>query len=414
MSIALLLGGVFVLIAGLMVVPSTRPPGWLLIPKFLFGWLAGELALQWIATFVVFAAALSYAGALDESSGRIGLAAGTLGCALIAIGYRRSLAAPKEVAAGLSPLGLEAENRDISRFHGFWKPFGFSDPAVQVIRNIEYGESLPGDQGGRNLLDLYLPAEPPRNGERRPVLLQVHGGAWMIGDKREQGIPLMTHLAKRGWVCVASNYRLSPKATMPDHIIDVKRAIAWIRREIEGYGGDPEFLCITGGSAGGHLTALAALTANDPAFQPGFPEVDTRLDAAVPYYGVFDFVDRAGDRGEQRMGEAIGPKVFKSLPSEAPELWDAVSPITRIHAEAPPFLIIQGSHDTLVFDQEATTFVGALREKSAQPVAHIRFGGAQHAFDIFHSYRSAHAVRATTAFLENTRADFEARRPRSE
>jgi len=119
----------------------------------------------------------------------------------------------------------------------------------------------------------------------------------------------MRELASRGWVCVASNYRLSPKATMPDHIVDVKRAIAWIREHIEEYGGDPDFVCITGGSAGGHLCSLAALTANDPRFQPGFESVDTSVHACVPFYGVFDFLDRAGDRGPAKMADAIERQV---------------------------------------------------------------------------------------------------------
>ena len=288
-------------------------------------------------------------------------------------------------------------------------PFRFKLPGVQTIRNIEYGASLPGDKGGRNRLDLILPTAH-KKGDRRPVLLQVHGGGWIIGDKREQAKPLMTHLASRGWICVAINYRLSPKATMPDHIVDVKRSIAWIRKNIEAYGGDPEFLCITGGSAGGHLSALAALTANDPRFQPDFEDVDTTLDACVPFYGVFDFVDRAGDRPLGKMSDFVGPIVFKCSPDENPELWESVSPISRVHSDAPPFFVIQGSHDSLVFAEEAVTFVSALREKSVETVLHVELYGAQHAFEIFHSPRTAHVIRGATAFLEKVRGDFESKR----
>jgi acetyl esterase/lipase len=242
------------------------------------------------------------------------------------------------------------------------------------------------------------------------VLLQVHGGAWVIGDKREQGRPLMTKLASQGWICVAINYRLSPKATMPDHIIDVKRAIAWIREHISEYGGDPGFLCITGGSAGGHLSSLAALTANDPQFQPGFESVDTRVDACVPFYGVFDFLDRADDRGLGKMADALGPLVFKCTPEEDPDLWESVCPVARVHPEAPPFLVIQGSHDSLVMAEEATSFVKALRAKSMRPVLLAELTGAQHAFEIFHSPRTEHAIRGAAAFLEKVHADYEAAR----
>ena len=146
--------------------------------------------------------------------------------------------------------------------------------------------------------------------------------------------------------------------------MDVKRAIAWIREHAHEYGADPDFLCVTGGSAGGHLAALTALTANDPAFQPGFEEVDTRVDAAVPFYGVFDFRDRAGIRGSASMEPFLAKQVFKVTSEQDPELWDAMSPLTRVSAEAPPFLVVQGTHDSLVFVEEAREFVRVLREKS--------------------------------------------------
>jgi acetyl esterase/lipase len=314
------------------------------------------------------------------------------------VGHGRGIAAGRILAEALVPIGIAPET-DVSPFHGLRNPFAFAHPAVRAIRDLEYGPSLPGDKGGRNRLDLYLPKDA-KPGDRRPVLLQIHGGAWIIGDKREQGRPLMTHLAARGWVCAASNYRLSPAATMPDQIVDVKRALAWLRAHVAEYGGDPDFICITGGSAGGHLSALAALTPNDPRFQPGFESVDTRVEACVPFYGVFDFLDRAGDRRFGKMSEALGPMIFKCRPEENPELWDAVSPVARVHEAVPPFFVIQGSHDSLVFAEEARTFVARLRAVSREVVQHAELPGAQHAFEIFHSPRSAHAVRATTAFLE--------------
>ncbi len=376
----------------------------LTIPTFVIGWLRGELALQTVFVEVVGTLFFVAAGVLSTGPGRLGFALSCLSWALLLAAHRRGVHAGREFAGALATMGIAAEQR-VSPFHGFLKPFSFKDPEVRTIRNLEYGESLPGDKGGRNRLDLVLPMGSA-TGDRRPVLLQVHGGGWMIGDKREQGRPLMTHLAARGWVCVAINYRLSPRATMPDHIVDVKRSIAWIRRHIEEYGGDPEFLCITGGSAGGHLCSLAALTPGDPRFQPGFEDVDTRVDGAVPFYGVFDFLDRARVRPFGGMSAFLAPRLFKCTPEQNPELWDSVSPITRVHSDAPPFLVVQGSHDSLVFAEEAVTFVDALREKSTEPVLHVELHGAQHAFEIFHSPRSAHAVRGATAFLEKVHEDY--------
>src|SRR5262245_17689689 len=114
----------------------------------------------------------------------------------------------------------------VNPFHTFRHPSG----DIRVERGIPYGEA-----GRRNHLDIYLPAE---GAENAPVLLQVHGGAWILGQKEEQGIPLMQHLAAKGWVCVAINYRLSPRDPWPAQAVDVKKALHWIRQNIASYGGD--------------------------------------------------------------------------------------------------------------------------------------------------------------------------------
>lgn len=383
---------------------QARRLGPLVAPYFLFAWLAGELAPHAIVAHVLVTSAFALSGALLWPLGMLG-AGLTLGSiALLARAHVRGIASGAEVQRALSEVGLRATG-EVSALHGFPHAFAFADPKLEKLTDIAYGEPLPRDKGKRNLLDVIRPrgAKP---GDKRPVLLQVHGGAWMIGDKREQAQPLMAHMAgEYGWVCVAANYRLSPLATFPDHIVDVKRAIAWIRAHIAEYGGDPSFVCVTGGSAGGHLTALTALSANDPRFQPGFEHVDTRVAAAVPFYGVYDFLDRKGIRGSQSMVPFLAGRVFKRTPAQDLELWNAMNPIDRLAEDAPPFFVIQGTHDTLVFVEEAREFVRALREKSRAPVAYLEMYGAQHAFDVFHSPRCAHAVRAVAAFLEKVRAD---------
>ena len=367
---------------------------------FFAGWLAGELALQWIAVHALVTLASASAGALSGATGVFALGLNLGACGILIACHLRSIRG----AEGIADLAAAAQWPPpllVSPTHGFALPFRMKRRGVRRVRNLEYGEILPGSKAGRNRLDVVM---PEASGERRPALLQIHGGAWMIGDKREQGGPLMGHLASRGWVCFAMNYRLSPRAKFPDAIVDVKRAIAWIRAHAEEYGADPDFLCVTGGSAGGHLSALAALSPNDPAFQPGFEKTDTRIDAAVPFYGVYDFLDRAGIRGSQPMEPFLAKYMFQCRPEENPELWDSMSPINRISVEAPPFLVIHGTHDSLAYVEEGREFVRALREKSLAPVHSLELIGGQHAFDIFHSVQSAHAVRAATAFLEAVHA----------
>ena len=377
---------------------------------FLVAWLRGELALQTIAIEAVGTVVLAMVGALDRWPGVVGLALTFVSWGFLVATHLRSQGARAEVSALARAHGLEPELDEVSPFHGLLHPFRMRKEGVRRIKDVAYGAPLPGDKGRRNLLDVILPEAP---GELRPILLQIHGGGWVIGDKREQGLPLMGHLASRGWVCFAINYRLSPQATFPDHIVDVKRAIVWIREHAHEYGGDPDFICVTGGSAGGHLTALTALSAGDPRFQPGFEEADTRVAAAVPFYGVYDWLDRAGDRGSQAMTPFLAKTVLKVAPEDDPALWDAGSPITHISSDAPPLLAIQGTHDALVFVEEAHTLMRALEEKSQAPTLYLEMTGAQHAFDVFHSVRSACAVRAATAFLEKVRAGVEGQREAS-
>ena len=270
-------------------------------------------------------------------------------------------------------------------------PIRTRDPEVVKVRDIDYG-----GQGRRSQrLDVYRNRAHP---DGCPVFLYIHGGGWVIGDKREQGIPLMLQLASRGWVCVTANYALSPKATFPDHLVDVKRALAWVKEHIAEYGGDPRYVVIGGGSAGGHLASLAALTPNRAEYQPGFETVDTTVQACVPFYGVYDFTNRDGIRG-RGMAKFLERSVMKSKLATAREAWERASPMDQVNQGAPPFLVVHGANDTLVPVAEARTFVELLRAASDAPVVYAELPGAQHAFEIFRSVRTLHVVRATERWL---------------
>jgi acetyl esterase/lipase len=257
--------------------------------------------------------------------------------------------------------------------------------------NIAYGE-----YGSRNHLDIWRRPDLDRGG-RAPVLLQIPGGAWMVGSKRGQAYPLMSHLAERGWVCASINYRLSPRSTWPDHIVDVKRAIAWVKEHIADYGGDPDWIAITGGSAGGHLCALAALTPNDPQFQPGFEDADTAVQAAIPFYGVYDFT------GDTELHPQLTPSlqayVFKQSRRRSPGVYRAASPISYVSADAPPFFVLHGGNDTLVPVEQSREFAARLNAVSTRPVVYAELPYAQHAFEIFGSARAAHTAVAVEEFL---------------
>ena len=378
---------------------------WFVPVYFLSAWLCGELALLHMLWQVGLTALLAiftnvFSNTLAQS------ALGLFALAWLGLVYLhcQAMDSPRHLRPALRrALGdnyradIPTERQqllcdDIVTSH-WLRPFNFSRPGVRLHSHIAYA-----DAGKRNLLDIYHPHEPREGGF--PVLLQVHGGAWMIGEKEQQAKPLMYHMAERGWLCVAINYRLSPRAAFPAHIIDVKKAIAWVREHIAEYGGNPDYIAITGGSAGGHLSSLAALTPNREEWQPGFENVDTTLQAAVPFYGVYDFLDRYDIRPDMSMEDIIADRVMQCTQEENHELWDTGSPMSHIHADAPPMFVIQGTHDSLVWVEEARAFVSAMQAESKNPVAYAELPGAQHAFEIFHSVRTDHTVHAVGHFLE--------------
>ncbi len=266
------------------------------------------------------------------------------------------------------------------------------DRRLEVARDLQYADGA----GRRHRLDVYRPAAGVSGA---PVLLQVHGGAWILGNKRQQALPLIQHLAAHGWVCVAPNYRLSPTATFPDHLVDVKLALRWVREHVAEYGGDPGFVVITGGSAGGHLAALAAFTANHPEYQPGFEAVDTSVAACVPFYGVYDLCGRFGGVGADGMGGLVERMVLKRRLADDPAAFSAASPLDRVHALAPPFMVVHGTDDSLVPIAEARAFAARLQEVSACPTVFLELPGAQHAFEVFATVRSDAVVRGVHRFL---------------
>ncbi|KZS61411.1 esterase [Mycobacterium kansasii] len=269
---------------------------------------------------------------------------------------------------------------------------------LRIYRDYAHdGDISYGEYGRANYLDIWRRPDLDRSG-KAPVLFQIPGGAWTTGNKRGQAHPLMSHLAELGWVCVAINYRHSPRNTWPDHIVDVKRALAWVKAHIAEYGGDADFIAITGGSAGGHLSSLAALTPNDPQFQPGFEDADTRVHAAVPFYGVYDFT-RFDDAMHPMMPALLVKSVLKHRPATNLEPFVTASPINYVSAAAPPFFVLHGRNDSLVPVEQARGFVTALRDVSTQPVVYAELPLTQHAFDIFGSARAAHAAIAVEQFL---------------
>jgi acetyl esterase/lipase len=187
--------------------------------------------------------------------------------------------------------------------------------------------------------------------------------------------------------------------------VDCKKALAWVREHADEYGVDPDFVVVTGGSAGGHLCALMALTQNDPQFQPGFEEADTSVQAAVPFYGVYDLTDRDGNYNST-FTRLMTDVVMGVGLEHSPEAWSAYSPLDRITADAPPMFVIHGDKDVLVPVPIARSFVEELRKVSTSPVVYAELRGAQHAFEVFPSFRTVHTVEYVERFLHHVHAGY--------
>jgi acetyl esterase/lipase len=240
------------------------------------------------------------------------------------------------------------------------QPLSARRRGVERVADIRYG-----DAGRANLLDLYRDRSD-RSG--RPVLIHFHP---FLGSKRLGTRYLLHRLAGDGWICVGANYRRASSGAVSAPLIDVKKAIAWVREHGPAYGADPTAVFVAGSSMGGHLASLAAFTSGDPAFQPGFERADTSVAGLVSLYGYYGAVTRDG--------------------GSAPRLPDGT-------AKAPPCFVAHGARDSLVIVEDARAFVGQLRASSSNPVVYAELPGAQHGFDLFRSRRLDTLIDAIEAF----------------
>ena len=385
--------------------PIRREP--FTVVSFATGWLVGELAFQNIIWEMLATGVFISFGALDGWAGWVGLAlavAGWVGLAGLGVtGLRAAGVVARsldEVRSERLPVPSQPTDPTWGKWWRVTRAIPLKSRAVRATVDIDYA----GDGEKAHRLDVY--SSQLLAPDRAPVMVYIHGGGWMIGDKREQGKPMMFELVARGWVCVTVNYRLSPRATWPEHVVDCKRALAWVKEHIAEYGGDPEFVAVSGGSAGGHLCAHLALTAGDRSLQPGFEDADTSVQACVPIYGVMDLTGSpAGSAifgpGMLRMLEK---SVMKRTEAQHPEVFRDASPTYRVHADAPPFFVLHGANDTLVPVETARTFVRRLRAVSRSPVAYAELPLAQHAFDVLASLRCQATTSAVGDFLEGVRA----------
>ena len=222
--------------------------------------------------------------------------------------------------------------------------------------------------------DIYSPLQMPKD-VRLPAILIIHGGGFNDGDKaRPREINFCTNLVAQGYVCMSINYRLRKKAgdvTWPQSLYDAKTAVRWLRKNADRLGIDPFRIGVMGGSAGGNLAAMLALTQPKDGFDLPEPcgEFSSAVSCGVDFYGAVKLMDYHD------------MKMFNQTRAEAPELYLKASPVTYAHKTAAPMLIVHGTADMTVPPSQSEALAEALEKAGAEHKL-VMIPGAAHTFNL--------------------------------
>lgn len=218
---------------------------------------------------------------------------------------------------------------------------------VEVITDINYASTTNRKQA----LDLVLPKN--RAGKKLPLIVYIHGGAWLAGSK-SQGIGSVMPYVKSGNFAGASvEYRFSQEAVWPAQIHDCKAAIRWLRGNAEKYNLDPDRIAVWGGSAGGHLSAMLGTSGGVKELEGDlgeFDSVSSRVQAVVDVCGPSDLLTITNSPSAIRHGLADAPeaKLLGGRIAEKVELARSASPVAFATKDDPPFMIVHGTKDLTV------------------------------------------------------------------
>jgi acetyl esterase/lipase len=248
---------------------------------------------------------------------------------------------------------------------------------VEEHLNLTYFDGDEAD-ATRHKLDLFL----PKGKKNYLVLVFVHGGAWMFGDKSTFNMysSVGRFLAENGVGVVLPNYRLSPKVKHPEHIKDVARAFAWTHKNIAKYGGDPDQMFVGGHSAGGHLSALLA---TDASYLKAEGLSLKNIRGVIAVSGVYRIPDKVewkagsteiGGTGKISLG---GLNPFDLVFAKDAKERENASPVCHVCAGLPPFLLINADHDYLMLPEMAEELAEKLKDRKV-PVESLRVEARTH------------------------------------
>jgi acetyl esterase/lipase len=323
--------------------------GYLTLPVFAFGWPTSEMSPMYLAVSMLDAGRRGLRGDFRGARGRIALLLNVIAWCLLWLIHRRNVASQPHFQDPLR----EALGEDYGRVANWSQParrrrvqIGVWPTDLVRRRYVEKAGTVRYGPHRVNRADIWRRPNLPRDG-MAPVLLQVPGGAWTIGMRRPQSYPLLSHMADRAWVCVSVDYRVSPRHSWPDHIVDVKRALV----------------------------------------------------AAVPIYGRYDWVSTQGNGRKEFIGFLQKLVVKKRFVDNRQVYLDASS-IKQVRLDAPPFFILHGQDDSIIPVPEGRDFAATLRAVSTSTVAYAEIPHAQHAFDFYYGSPRAHyTAQAVEEFL---------------
>jgi acetyl esterase/lipase len=244
----------------------------------------------------------------------------------------------------------------------FFANWGADMPEVVVEVDIPY--SSPSNPLPKNTLDIYQTPETIERADKdlTPVLLFIHGGGLLIGDKSD--FALLGHkFASAGFTTAIANHRLSPDVSHPEHIRDIASAFAWVHENIEDYGGDPDRIFVAGHSSGGYL---AMLLATDPQYLAAFGLGPEKIRGVVPISGFF-YIER------------LAPERPASVWGEDAAAWRLASPASQALENTPPTLLLYAQHDNRARRLESNDFARQLRIDSTAEVGIQEMANRSHA-----------------------------------
>jgi len=213
--------------------------------------------------------------------------------------------------------------------------------------NLRYNnDTLP-----KHLMDIYLPANAKG---KIPLVIFIHGGAWLSNDKyADMGYMKKTvaEIVRSGYALASIDYRFSTQAVFPAQMLDCNRAVSFLYDNADKYGFDKNRFALMGFSAGGHLASMVGLSKNNDVaafFMPGSSKTFS-FKAVVDFYGPAELILFPGSNDE-KSPEAL---LIGATPLSRPDLAKAASPITYVDKNDPPFLIIHGEKDDLVSPKQS-------------------------------------------------------------